>query len=108
VYYASSAYSQHLRDEHGFVNQADAFGKVCPACPKADVEVMGSHLRQHSDIAATVPELFLWARDNNDPYGVYANRLAAGLRNAAYDGSNDKRPRSLASGRERGHCFGLR
>ncbi|MEV8373028.1 hypothetical protein AB0P21_09840 [Kribbella sp. NPDC056861] len=78
-YAASSAFTKHLKDLHGFDSSADAFGRVCPVCAQTDIEMMGGHAsRSHADIASTASELFVWARENGDPYGIYAERLAQG------------------------------
>lgn len=78
-YSAASAFAKHLKDLHGFQSASDALGHVCPVCAQADIAVMGGHAsRSHSDIASTASELFLWARENGDPHGVYIERLAQG------------------------------
>lgn len=78
-YFAGSASTMHLKDLHG-LGRPDAFGRMCPVCPQIDIEVMGGHAsRSHGDIASTASELFVWARENGDPHGIYADRLARGI-----------------------------
>ncbi|GAB3952593.1 hypothetical protein GCM10029976_091110 [Kribbella albertanoniae] len=78
-YAASSGWAKHVKDLHGFDSSLDALGTVCPVCGQEDVEIMGGHaVRTHAAIATTATALFLWARDNDDPHGIYAQRRALG------------------------------
>lgn len=78
--FAGSGFLQHAKDAHGFANQKDAWGRQCPVCGKNGIDMMGGHaIKSHADIDAKVAsDLFVWARENGDPWGVYAARLEAG------------------------------
>lgn len=70
-------FSRHLKVAHGFNGMKEAFGGVCPVCGEGQYELMGAHTKKaHAELGfATIPEAFLWARDNGDPHGVYAEIL---------------------------------
>jgi hypothetical protein len=77
--YAGTGFLKHVRDAHGFKDQTDAWGRTCPVCGKEGIDMLGTHAgRKHADIGTHTSDLFVWARDNGDPFGVYAERLKAG------------------------------
>jgi hypothetical protein len=65
---------------HGFKGVAEALGDVCPMCGKADIQMLGGHaVRAHAeDGMKTATQLFIWARDNGDPFGIYEQRRKLG------------------------------
>lgn len=71
----TGALTSHLRREHGFNSQGDAFGNACPLCGLT-YGYLGAHARQHQQ--ASVPALFTHAQAEGDPHGVVAQVIAAG------------------------------
>lgn len=75
--YTTAGLLSHVK-KHGFNGTKEAFGSQCPACGKGGFDVLSVHIsRSHPEFAGTT-QAFIWARDNNDPYGVYSVRRAAG------------------------------
>jgi len=76
--YTSSGWLGHLQKEHGFAGKKEALGTQCPACGVDGFETVTVHIvRSHPEFPSGTAA-FIWARDNKDPYGVYAERRAAG------------------------------
>lgn len=75
--YTRTGFAGHVKKDHGFKNLKEAVGTRCPVCGVDGFEILSGHaVRAHE--AKSVTDLFLWARDNGDPFGVYAERRAAG------------------------------
>lgn len=75
--YTPSGFLGHVRKAHGFDGSKDALGTTCPACGN-NFEMLGAHVLKSHPEFGSVTDAFFWARDNNDPYGVYGARRAAG------------------------------
>jgi len=76
--YTSSGWLSHLQKQHGFGGTKDALGSQCPVCGADGFDMVSVHIsRIHPEFPSTTAA-FIWARDNGDPYGVYAARRAAG------------------------------
>jgi hypothetical protein len=75
TYAAQSGYLIHLRKRHGFDSLADAYGEQCPLCGQSFGSLGAHTTRSHE---ATQTAAFILARDQGDPHGVVARRLAAG------------------------------
>lgn len=71
-------FHRHLKVIHGFTGFTEAFGGLCPVCGQGPYDLMNSHVRKsHPELDFVgVSEPFTWARDNGDPHGQYAERLA--------------------------------
>lgn len=74
---SSSGAGRHLRTSHGYDGISEAFGGRCPVCGEGDYSQMLSHAsKQHPEMGfKSASDPFIWARDNGDPYGVYAAKL---------------------------------
>jgi len=69
---------RHLEATHGLPRSIKmVFGNgACPVCGKA-VQLLGSHqTRVHPELGESVTAAYLWAKDNGDPYGRYAEVLS--------------------------------
>lgn len=78
--FVRASFAGHVR-VHGFESQADAWGEKCPVCGEVpNAQNLGYHaVKQHPEHSFTnASDLFIWARDNGDPHGIYAERVAAG------------------------------
>jgi len=77
--YSWGSWGGHLREIHGFSGVREALGDQCPACG-VQQKGLSVHITRGHDEFATVMDAFFWARDNGDPYGVWAATLARGKR----------------------------
>lgn len=77
--YAWGAWGGHLRTAHGLGGVKEALGKMCPACGE-EFDGLSVHITRGHDEFPMVTDAFFWARDNGDPYGVWAKVSAAGKR----------------------------
>lgn len=70
-----SPYDRHLRDEHR-TSHAGLYGTTCPVCTVEVASIVGlsSHAREHEVHGAFA--LFDLARQQGDPHGIVAARLA--------------------------------
>jgi len=75
--YTHSGFAGHAKKHHGFANIVDALGTRCPVCGVDGFQMLSSHVGRAHDYKS-VTAAFMWARDNGDPHGVYAERRAAG------------------------------
>lgn len=71
------AWGGHLREVHGFSGIKEALGNQCPACGEK-LAGLSVHITRGHDEFAMVTDAFFWARDNGDPYGVWAKVTAPG------------------------------
>lgn len=73
----SSGYMNHIRTIHGYGSAIDAFGTMCPICGDSGLRMMMAHVKKrHPDRGFThTSQAVLWAKDNGDPFGVYAATL---------------------------------
>jgi hypothetical protein len=76
-YSVSTSLRAHLREDHGFKDVAEAFGPKCPVCPMM-AKRLGSHVTKSHPEFAHISAAFVWAKENGDPQGAFAARLAAG------------------------------
>jgi hypothetical protein len=77
--YTKSGWLGHIQKHHGFTGIKDALGHQCPVCGQDGFDMVSVHItRHHAEFATSATAAFIWARDNGDPYGVYAARRAAG------------------------------
>lgn len=74
---SGSGFMRHLRVNHGFHGFVEAFGGLCPLCGEGPYDLMLAHVQKtHPEFGfIVVSQPFLWARDNGDPYGQYAERV---------------------------------
>lgn len=77
--YSWGAWGGHIRTAHGFAGVREALGKMCPACGE-EFPGLSVHITRGHDEFAMVTDAFFWARDNSDPYGVWAKVSAAAPR----------------------------
>lgn len=77
TYSQSGGFARHLKVAHGFTGLTEAFSGPCPVCGEGPYDLLGSHVsRAHPDLPTHTTAPFEWARDNGDPFGVYAETAA--------------------------------
>lgn len=74
----AASLTTHLQRVHGFADSTDAYGGQCPACGKTGFQMMGMHAARIHPETPSASQLFSFAEEHGDPYGVVAARLAAG------------------------------
>lgn len=74
---SNSGILNHMQDEHGFPHSVPKiYGNVCPI----DGEIqdgLARHVGQIHKEFAHITEAFVWAKENGDPHGIVAARIAA-------------------------------
>lgn len=73
--YAWTGWSGHLRTVHNIAGVKEALGRKCPACGE-EFDGLSVHITRGHEEFAMVTDAFFWARDNGDPYGVWAVTFA--------------------------------
>lgn len=99
---SSSGAGRHLRTSHGYDGITEAFGGLCPVCGEGDYTQMLSHTNKaHPELDfKSASDPFIWARDNGDPYGVYAAKL---IQKPSLDPEKAWREQRDRENRERNH-----
>lgn len=73
--YAWTGWSGHLRTIHGLAGVKEALGRKCPACGE-EFDGLSVHITRGHEEFPMVTDAFFWARDNGDPYKVWAEVIA--------------------------------
>jgi hypothetical protein len=73
--YAWTGWAGHLRTVHNLAGVKEALGKQCPACGE-EFDGLSVHITRGHEEFAMVTDAFFWARDNGDPYKVWATVFA--------------------------------
>lgn len=76
--YSQSGWLSHIQKKHGFSGIKEAVGHQCPVCGTDGFDTLSVHISRTHDEFDSITDAFHWAKDNGDPYGVWAKQRDAG------------------------------